>query len=60
MAGLLKVVADPAVKAALSIDEHSRIFLVKTEGATDPDKYEEIVGRSPAAVASGDVDGRHA
>ena len=60
LAGLLKAVADPAVKAALSIDEHSRIFLVNTEGATDPDKYEEIVGRSPAAVASGDVDGRHA
>ncbi len=60
LAGLLKAVADPAAKAALSIDEHSRIFLVNTEGATDPDKYEEIVGLSPAAVAGGDVDGRHA
>ncbi len=60
LAGLLRAVADPAVKAALSIDEHSRIFLVNTEGATDPDKYEEIVGLSPAAVAGGDVDGRHA
>ncbi len=52
LAGLTKAVSDPAIKAALRIDERSRIFLVNTEGATDPGKYEEIVGLAPAAVAA--------
>jgi len=52
LAGFLKAAADPAVKAALSIDATSRIFVVNTEGATDPGKYREIVGRSPAEVVS--------
>ena len=51
LAGLLKVVGDPSMKRALSIDDRSRIFLVNTEGATDPGKYEQIVGLSPKAVA---------
>ena len=51
LAGLLKVVGDPSMKRALSIDDRSRIFLVNTEGATDPGKYEQIVGFSPKAVA---------
>ncbi|RWX81891.1 diaminopropionate ammonia-lyase [Neorhizobium lilium] len=50
LAGLLKAVADPAIKAALSIDDRSRIFLVNTEGATDPRKYQDIVGVSPDVV----------
>lgn len=52
LAGFLKAVADPAVKSALGIDTGSRIFVVNTEGATDPAKYEEIVGRSAEAVAA--------
>ncbi|WHO72562.1 diaminopropionate ammonia-lyase [Rhizobium sp. BT03] len=52
LAGLIRAVGDPAIKQALSLDGHSRIFLVNTEGATDPGKYQEIVGRSPAAVAA--------
>ncbi|PLU19415.1 diaminopropionate ammonia-lyase [Sinorhizobium medicae] len=46
LAGLLKAAADPEMRAALRIDGRSRIFLVNTEGATDPGKYEEIVGAS--------------
>ncbi|WP_018240643.1 diaminopropionate ammonia-lyase [Ensifer sp. BR816] len=52
LAGLLKAVADPEMRSALSINEESRIFLVNTEGATDPCKYQEIVGRSPDEVTS--------
>ncbi len=52
LAGLIRAIGDPAIKAALGIDTRSRIFLVNTEGATDPGKYEEIVGLSPAAVAA--------
>ncbi|PDT02155.1 diaminopropionate ammonia-lyase [Rhizobium chutanense] len=52
LAGLLGAIGDPAIRQALSLDGHSRIFLVNTEGATDPGKYEEIVGLSPSAVAT--------
>jgi diaminopropionate ammonia-lyase len=52
LAGLMRAIADPAVKATLGLDAGSRVFLVNTEGATDPGKYEEIVGFSPAAVAA--------
>ena len=47
LAGALKAIADPVIKAALSIDHRSRIFVVNTEGATDPGKYAEITGLSP-------------
>ncbi|EJJ28752.1 diaminopropionate ammonia-lyase [Rhizobium sp. CF142] len=50
LAGLLKALADPDAKAALSLGADSRIFAVNTEGATDPGRYQEIVGRSPDAV----------
>ncbi|OAP42754.1 PLP-dependent lyase/thiolase [Sinorhizobium glycinis] len=60
LAGLMKAASDPAIKAALRIDGQSRIFLVNTEGATDPGKYEEIVGRSPAAVAAKNAMGAEA
>jgi diaminopropionate ammonia-lyase len=50
LAGLLKAVADPTIKAALSIGQDSRIFVVNTEGATDPGKYQEIVGLSPEDI----------
>lgn len=50
LAGLMRAMADPAAKAALGLDARSRIFLVNTEGATDPGKYAEIVGFSPADV----------
>ncbi|EJB03867.1 diaminopropionate ammonia-lyase family [Rhizobium leguminosarum bv. trifolii WSM597] len=51
LAGLIRAVGNPEIKQALSLHDHSRIFVVNTEGATDPGKYEEIVGLSPAAVA---------
>ena len=57
LAGLLKAATDPEIRTALSMDERSRIFLVNTEGATDPGMYEEIVGLSPAAVAKRNFDG---
>jgi diaminopropionate ammonia-lyase len=50
LAGLIKAVSDPAIKAALRIDERACIFLVNTEGATDPGTYEAIVGLTPAVV----------
>lgn len=50
LAGLVGAAADPQMKAALGLGEASRILLVNTEGATDPFRYEDIVGLPPAAV----------
>ncbi|OWV72388.1 PLP-dependent lyase/thiolase [Rhizobium sp. R339] len=52
LAAAIKATADPAIRAALAIGQGSRIFVVNTEGATDPGKYEEITGLPPAAVAA--------
>ncbi|QRI66519.1 diaminopropionate ammonia-lyase (plasmid) [Shinella sp. PSBB067] len=52
LAGLMRAAADPAARAALGLDGTARILVVNTEGATDPGRYEEIVGLSPAAVAA--------
>ncbi len=52
LAGFLKAVADPDMKAALSIGPDAHILVVNTEGATDPGRYREIVGASPADVQS--------
>lgn len=52
LAGLLKALAEPEAKTALSIGADSRIFVVNTEGATDPGRYQEIVGLSPDEVLS--------
>lgn len=52
LAGFLKVVGDPGVKAALSLGPDARILVVNTEGATDPGRYREIVGASLADVQS--------
>lgn len=48
LAGLMRAVSVPAIKAALRIDGRARIFLVNTEGATDPEKYAALVGQAPA------------
>lgn len=60
LAGLVKAMADPGIKKALSLDATSRVFVINTEGATDPSKYEEIVGLSPATVAAKNLKGAHA
>ena len=38
-------------RAALKLDASSRVFAVVTEGATDPERYAELVGLTPAEVA---------
>jgi diaminopropionate ammonia-lyase len=51
LAGLLAALEDPAAREALHLDGGARVLLLNTEGATDPDAYVEIVGRSPEEVA---------
>lgn len=51
LAGLLAALRNPDTRVALKLDGTSRVFLVNTEGATDPARYAELVGLSPGAVA---------
>lgn len=53
MAALLLAAKDPFARAALGLDEHSRVLLFGTEGATDPELYARLVGRAPAAPPPG-------
>jgi diaminopropionate ammonia-lyase len=43
LAGLIAAAADPAIRAQLRLDATSRVFVVNTEGATDPARYAELV-----------------
>ncbi|MGX5850693.1 diaminopropionate ammonia-lyase [Mesorhizobium sp. PL10] len=51
LAGLVRAVADN--KAELGLDGKSRVLLINTEGATDPHRYAELVGMTPADVMAG-------
>jgi diaminopropionate ammonia-lyase len=51
LAGLIAAAADPAIRDKLGLDATSRVFVVNTEGATDPERYAELVhGDRPASV----------
>ena len=50
LAGLDALLADEAAVRELPDLSNSTILLVVTEGATDPDSFEAIVGRSPESV----------
>lgn len=43
LAALITACHDETMKAALGIDEHSRVYIIGTEGATDPEVYERLV-----------------
>lgn len=51
LAGLQVLAADPARRAAIGLNGHSRVLVVNTEGATAPGVYEALVGVSAHAVA---------
>jgi diaminopropionate ammonia-lyase len=53
LAGVLTVLQDPELAARIGLGPNARVLVINTEGATDPAIYEDIVGRSPEAVASG-------
>jgi diaminopropionate ammonia-lyase len=50
LAGLIRAAADPEIRATLDLNEASRVFVINTEGATDPERYAELVGMRPYAV----------
>lgn len=52
LAALLKVVSDSDLRAKIGLRPDARVFLIDTEGATDPRLYEELVGVAPAHVTA--------
>ncbi len=50
LAGLIRAIADPEIKAALGLNAASRVLVINTEGATDPKRYTELVGIKPEEV----------
>jgi diaminopropionate ammonia-lyase len=50
LAGLDAILADEGARAELGDLSGSTVLIVVTEGATDPDNFEAIVGRSPETV----------
>ena len=55
LAGLIAVAGDAGdagARDALGLSEASRVLVIGSEGATDPDIYRRLVGRDPAAVAA--------
>jgi diaminopropionate ammonia-lyase len=49
MAALLLAAGEPFARAALAIDDASRVLLFGTEGATDADVYARLVGHAPSS-----------
>jgi len=43
IAALIGARADDALSAALGLDQSSRVFILGTEGATDPDLYQQLI-----------------
>jgi diaminopropionate ammonia-lyase len=53
LAGLMVITEDSASRELLALDQQSRVLLINTETATDPNSYSTIVGRSPESVLAG-------
>ncbi|UCI32842.1 diaminopropionate ammonia-lyase [Mesorhizobium sp. B4-1-4] len=51
LAGLMRAAAEN--KMVLGLDGKARVLVINTEGATDPQRYAELVGTSPANVLAG-------
>ena len=52
LAGLIQVASNPQLRQQIGLGRDARVFLINTEGATDPSRYEDLVGLSPLAVSA--------
>ena len=50
LAGAIRAATDTDMRAKLGLTAASRIFVINTEGATDPQRYAELVGMRPDDV----------
>jgi diaminopropionate ammonia-lyase len=46
LAGLIRAAADHDIRAKLGLTLRSRVFVINTEGATDPERYAQLVSAS--------------
>jgi diaminopropionate ammonia-lyase len=60
LAGLIRLAGEPDLRTRLGLDAGSRVFVINTEGATDPGRYAELVGMTPETVAAGGAKHAHA
>ena len=51
LAGLERVASEPSLRSALRLEADTRVLAIVTEGATDTESYQRIVGRAAAEVA---------
>lgn len=51
LAALRALRGQAALSAQAGLDPQSRVLIISTEGATDPQMYEKLVGASPATIA---------
>jgi diaminopropionate ammonia-lyase len=52
LAGLVAAAQHPPTRKKLQLDEQAHVFVVGSEGATDPEAYRRIVGRTAEKVLS--------
>lgn len=52
-AGFLAATRDENLRQQLRLDSNSRVVIIATEGATDPEVYRNLVGLNPEAVLAG-------
>jgi diaminopropionate ammonia-lyase len=52
LAGAIRAAGDPDIRAKLGLEGASRVLAVITEGATDPQRYAELVGLASSDVMS--------
>ena len=52
LAGLIAAAGDGDAREALGLGDGSRVLVIGSEGATDPDIYRRLVDRDPAVVAA--------
>jgi len=50
LAGAIRAATDPDIRTKLGLDRSSRVFAIITEGATDPQRYAELVGKNPTDI----------
>jgi diaminopropionate ammonia-lyase len=46
LAGLIHAACREEIRSAIGLDERSRVLVFNTEGATDPERYSALVGRT--------------
>jgi diaminopropionate ammonia-lyase len=57
LAGLVAICGDLVLREKLGLGTSARVLVVNTEGATDEERYQALVGLTPAAVLAQDKSG---